>query len=226
MGYYGFYAITIILSLVGFYVSNRLKYKFKKYEKQGLISGLTGVEIAQHMLAHYGISDVKITMGKGTLSDHYNPVTKTINLSPGVYQGRNVAAAAVAAHESGHAVQHAEAYSLLQFRSSIVPVVQVAARMQQFLLIIAFILLNSIPQIMLFTILAFMITTVFSFITLPVEFDASKRALAWLERSNITGRDELQGAKDALHWAAMTYVASALSALVILIYLLLSFNRR
>lgn len=226
MGYYGFYIITILLSLVGFYVSNRLKSKFKKYDREALSSRLSGAEVARKMLEHYGIRDVVITEGNGNLTDHYNPVTKTIKLSPGVYQGRSVAAAAVAAHECGHAVQHADAYTMLKLRSSVVPVVQVASRMQQFLLIAAFVLFNQFPQIMLLTIIAFMITTLFSLITLPVEFDASRRALAWLDSSNITTGAEHEGAKDALHWAAMTYVAAALSALVILMYLIFSFGRR
>lgn len=226
MGYYGFYIVTIALSIIGFYVSNRLKSKFKKYGKIPVRSGMSGAEIARTMLSHYGISDVTVTMGQGSLTDHYNPLTKTVSLSPGVYEGRSVAAAAVAAHECGHAVQHKEAYTMLQFRSSIVPVVQVASRMQQFLLIIAFVLMNQFPQIMLITIAAFMITTLFSLITLPVEFDASKRALAWLDNSNITSGGEYDGAKDALKWAAMTYVAAALSALVILVYLIFSYAGR
>lgn len=226
MAYYGFYIITILLSILGFYVSNRLKSKFKKYSAQGIKSNKSGAEIASEMLSHYGINDVKIIMGKGNLTDHYNPITKTVSLSPGVYQGRNIASSAVAAHECGHAVQHAEAYAMLKFRSSIVPVVQVASRMQQFLLIIAFVLFNQFPQIMLLAIGAFMITFIFSLITLPVEFDASKRALVWLDNSAFTEGKEYDGAKDALNWAAMTYVAAALSALVMLIYLVLSYLGR
>jgi Zn-dependent membrane protease YugP len=222
----GFYIVTILLSIVGFYVSNRLKSKFKKYGNMPVRSGMSGAEVAREMLSHYGINDVKITMGRGTLTDHYNPATKTVSLSPEVYQGRSVAAAAVAAHECGHAVQHADAYAMLQLRSGIVPVVQVAARFQQFALILAFVLLNQFPQIMLLTIGLFMITTLFSFITLPVEFDASKRALAWLDASNSAQGSEYEGAKDALNWAAMTYVAAALSALVILVYLIMSYAGR
>ena len=226
MAYYGFYIITILLSIVGFYVSNRLKSKFKKYEKMPVRSGMTGAEIARAMLTHYGIENVQINLGQGALTDHYNPLTRTVSLSPGVFHGRSVAAAAVAAHECGHAVQHAEAYTMLQLRSGLVPVVQFASRMQQFLLIIAFVLLNQFPQIMLLTIAAFMLTTLFSLITLPVEFDASKRALAWLNDSNQAMGAEYAGAKDALTWAAMTYVAAALSSLVILIYLILNYAGR
>lgn len=226
MGYMGFYIVVGVLSLLGFYVSNRLKSKFRKYGSIPIQTGKSGAEIAREMLSHYGLEGVKITMGKGLLSDHYNPASKTVNLSPEVYQGRSIASAAVAAHECGHAVQHANAYTMLQLRSGIVPVVQAAARMQQFLLIIAFVLLNQFPQIMLITIALFMITTLFSFVTLPVEFDASKRALAWLEQSGVTKGEEHEGAKDALKWAAMTYVAAALSALVILVYLILSYMGR
>lgn len=222
----GFYIITILLSVVGFVISNRLKSKFKKYGNIPIQSGLSGAEVAREMLSHYGIHDVQITMGKGTLTDHYNPATKTVKLSPEVYQGRSIASAAVATHECGHAVQHANAYVFLQLRSGIVPIVQVAAQFQQFALILAFVLLNQFPQIMLLTIALFMITTVFSFITLPVEFDASKRALHWLENSGITHGQEFDGAKDALKWAAMTYVSAALSALVILVYLISSYSGR
>jgi len=226
MAFSGYYAIIILLSVIGFLVSNRLKSKFRKYGNMPLRAGLSGAEVARAMLTQHGINDVKITMGKGTLSDHYNPLNRTINLSPEVYQGRSVAAAAVAAHECGHAVQHAESYAMLQFRSAIVPVVQVAARMQQFLLLGAFVLFNQFPQIMLLTIFAFLITTFFSFITLPVEFDASRRALAWLNKSQLTTGSEQAGAQDALKWAAMTYVAAALSALVMLLYLILRYGRR
>jgi Zn-dependent membrane protease YugP len=226
MAYYGFYFITIVLSIVGFYVSNRLKSKFRKYGNIPVRSGLSGAEIAKNMLSHYGIEDVKIVMGQGTLTDHYNPATKTVSLSQQVFEGRSIAAAAVAAHECGHAVQHVNAYSMLQLRSGIVPVVQIAARLQQIFLLIAFVLLNQFPQVMLFTIALFMITTFFSLVTLPVEFDASRRALVWLDKSGITRETEQEGAKDALKWAAMTYVAAALSSLVMLVYLVLNYMGR
>jgi hypothetical protein len=203
-----------------------LKSKFSKYSKVGLDSGMSGAEVAQKMLEYYGISNVKIVIGQGLLTDHYNPLTKTVSLSPDVYQGRSVSSAAVAAHECGHAVQHATSYPFLKLRSSLVPVVQIASSVQQFLLLIAFMTLSSIPQIMLITVIAFGVTALFSLITLPVEFDASKRALAWLDGTNTAVGREYEGAKDALKWAAMTYVVSALSALVMFVYLLLSFLGR
>ncbi len=221
--YYIYFAIGGLLSLVGMFVSNRLKAKFKKYSQYGLRSGMSGAEVAESMLRHYRIYDVKIVQGQGMLTDHYNPSTKVVSLSPPVYQGRNVAAAAVAAHECGHAVQHANAYSFLQMRSALVPVVNVAAMAQQWLLLAAFLMLNSMPQLMLLTIIAFAITTLFSFITLPVEFDASRRALAWLDSTGVAQGREYDGAKDALWWAAMTYVSAALSALVMLLYLVLRY---
>ncbi len=218
-----YFIIAGALSLVGMLVSGRLKSKFQKYSQVGLRSGMSGKEVAEAMLEHYGIRDVKITMGQGFLSDHYNPMTKVVNLSPDVYQGRSVAAAAVAAHECGHAVQHDTAYSWLKMRSALVPVVNVAATAQQWLLIGAFLLLNSFPQLMLITIIAFAATTLFSFITLPVEFDASRRALVWLNESGVTRGAEHDGAKDALWWAAMTYVSAALSSLVMVLYLVLRY---
>ncbi len=210
--------------MVGMVVSGRLKGKFAQYTQIPLRSGMSGQEVAGAMLSHYGITDVQITMGKGMLSDHYNPVTKIVNLSPQVYQGRSVASAAVAAHECGHAVQHARAYPWLHFRSSIVPFVQVASTAQQFLLLAALAIQNN--TLILVTIAAFAVTTAFAFITLPVEFDASRRALVWLDESGVARGDEYKGAKDALWWAAMTYVSAALSSLVMLIFLILSLNRR
>jgi Zn-dependent membrane protease YugP len=221
--YYVYMAIGGILSLVGMFVSSRLKSKFQKYSRVGLNSGLSGREVAEKMLQDYNIHDVRIVMGQGTLTDHYNPQSKTVSLSPAVYEGRSVAAAAVAAHECGHAVQHATAYSMLQMRSALVPVVSVAARAQQWLLLAAFLLLNSFPSLMLITIVAFAVTTLFAFVTLPVEFDASRRALVWLDNSGMTHGAEHEGAKDALWWAAMTYVSAALSSLVMLVYLVLRY---
>lgn len=220
------YAIVILFSIAGFAVSSMLKSKFSKYSKVGLSSGMSGAEVAGKMLNYYGINDVKIVIGQGMLTDHYNPLTKTVSLSPDVFEGRSISAAAVAAHECGHAVQHATAYPFLKMRSSLVPVVQIASSLQQFLLIIAFITLSSIPQIMLITVIAFGITALFSLITLPVEFDASRRALAWLNGSSTAVGREYDGAKDALKWAALTYVVAALSALVMFIYLLLRFMNR
>lgn len=219
----GYILIAGVFSLIGMYVSGRLKAKFKKYSRVRLSAGMTGRDVAEAMLRHYNIHDVRVVQGKGMLTDHYNPATKTVSLSPAVYQQDSVAAAAVAAHECGHAVQHATAYSMLQFRSNIVPLVQISAQFQQWALIIAFLLLNQFPAIMLITIGLFAITALFSLVTLPVEFDASRRALAWLDETGVTRGNQYEGAKDALHWAAMTYVAAALSALVMVAYLVMRY---
>lgn len=218
-----FNVLAIVLSIGGWLVNNKLQSKFKKYSQDDLISGRSGKEIAERMLSHYGINDVQVLSSEGFLSDHYNPANKTVNLSPEVYGGHSVASAAVAAHECGHAVQHAQSYAMLKLRSAIVPVVRVASFLQQFLLMLAFMLANTFPSLLLGTIIVFFITTAFSFITLPVEFDASNRALAWLEGTNETQGKEFAGAKDALKWAAMTYVAQALSSLVLLITLILRY---
>ena len=224
MGYTGFYILTAVLSFIGMAVSSRLKNKFNRYSQVGLRNRMSGKEIAETMLRHYGIHDVQVVMGQGFLSDHYNPRTKTVSLSPAVYEGRSVAAAAVAAHECGHAVQHDTEYSWLQFRSAIVPIVSIASSYQQYLLMIA--LMTTIPSLILVAIVAFLVTTIFSFVTLPVEFDASNRALAWLEEAGVTVGEEHDGAKDALWWAAMTYVSAALASLVSLIYLVLAYASR
>ena len=224
--YMMYYGLTIVLTFIGMFISNRLKSKFKKYSQVGIASGMSGKEVAEAMLNYYNIHDVKVLMGKGFLSDHYNPMTKTVNLSPNVYQGRNVAAAAVAAHECGHAVQHATAYNMLTMRSTLVPFVKYASMAQGYLLIFAFMMAATIPGLMLVVIAAFAITTLFSFVTLPVEFDASRRALVWLDESQVTQGEEYDGAKDALWWAAMTYVSAALSSLVILLYLVMRYASR
>jgi Zn-dependent membrane protease YugP len=223
-GYMGYMVVALILSFAGMYISGRLKSKFKKYNQMPTSSGLSGAEVAQTMLQHYRIGDVKIVEGRGFLSDHYNPLTRTVSLSPEVYKSRSVAAAAIAAHECGHAVQHATAYSMLQFRSKMVPFVKAASTAQQWLLLAAFLLFGSFPQLMLIVIVAFTITTLFSFVTLPVEFDASRRALVWLDHSGVARGREYDGAKDALWWAAMTYVSAALSSLVMLLYLILRYS--
>ncbi len=225
-GYMGYMILTAILSFVGMGISSRLKSKFRKYAQVGLRSGQSGKEIAEAMLRHYNIPDVRVVEGKGFLSDHYNPMTKTVSLSPDVYQGRSVSAAAVAAHECGHAVQHDTAYSMLQLRSAIVPAVKYASMAQQYLLMFALMMFSTIPQLLLVVIIAFAVTTLFSFITLPVEFDASKRALAWLDETGTVHGAEYDGAKDALKWAAMTYVAAALSSLVILLFLIMRYVGR
>lgn len=215
--------ITGVMSMVGMYISGRLKSKFNYYSQIGLRSGKSGQEIAKEMLEYYGIPDVRVVEGEGFLSDHYNPATKTVSLSPDVYRGRSVAAAAVAAHECGHAVQHDTSYSMLELRSSLVPFVKYASAAQQWLLIMALMMLGTIPQLLLVVIIAFAVTTAFSFVTLPVEFDASKRALAWLDETGVTQGEEYDGAKDALWWAAMTYVSAALASLVTLLYLVMRY---
>lgn len=218
-----FNILALVLSGIGYLIQNRLRSKFSHYAGIGIRSNQSGKDIAEQMLRHYGIHDVRVLESQGFLSDHYNPMDKTVNLSPDVYHGRSIASAAVAAHECGHAVQHDTAYAMLQLRSKIVPVVKIASMAQQFLLMAAFMLANVFPTLLLVTIVAFMITTLFSLITLPVEFDASKRALVWLNETGSTRGEEYDGAKDALKWAAMTYVASALSSLVMLIFLILRY---
>jgi Zn-dependent membrane protease YugP len=224
-----YFIILGFFSLIGFVISNRLKSKFNHYSRIGISSGMTGSEVAATMLDHYGIQDVKIVQGKGFLSDHYNPRTKTVSLSPQVFQGRSIASAAVAAHECGHVVQHATAYNMLTFRSNLVPVVQFSSRIQQFLFF-GFIFgvgAGMTGNLLLIILTAtFGITALFSLITLPVEFDASRRALAWLDSSGVARGEEYDGAKDALWWAAMTYVSQALASLVIFLYFLMSFMGR
>lgn len=225
-GAYMFYMLLgVVGSVVGMILSNRLKSKFEKYSQVPLDNQMSGKEVAEKMLRDNGISDVKITSVDGFLSDHYNPSDKTINLSPAVYSGRSVAAAAVAAHETGHALQHATAYPMLKFRSALVPAVKIAATAQQFLLMLALGALGATGNktILLITIFAFLVTTLFSLITLPVEFDASNRALAWLDSSGVATNRQHDGAKDALWWAAMTYVAAALSAIAMLVFLVLRY---
>jgi uncharacterized protein len=222
------YLIGILGTIIGGLISSRLKSKFQQYSQVSLRNGMSGREIAEAMLRHYGIYDVKVQLSEGFLSDHYNPADKTVNLSETVYNGRSVSAAAVSAHECGHAVQHATSYAALGFRSAIVPIVKVSSNMQQFLLIGVALLASSAfgKTMMLITLICFGVTTLFSLVTLPVEFDASNRALKWLESTNITTPDEQVGAKDALWWAAMTYVAAAMAALMSFVYLLMQYNRR
>ena len=214
--------ITVVFTLIGMVISNRLKSKFKHYSQVRMSNGKSGAEVAADMLRHFGITDVKIAMGQGMLTDHYNPVKKEVRLSPEVYQGRSVAAAAVAAHECGHAVQHDKGYAWLKMRSALVPVVQISSRLQNILLMFAlggFAAGLGGQTILLITCAVFGVTALFSLITLPVEFDASNRALAWLDQSGYARGSEYAGAKDALWWAAMTYVVAALSALAIFIFL-------
>jgi len=214
-------------SMVGGYVSNTLKKKFAKYSTVGVRSGMSGKDVAEDMLRHYNINDVRVVQGKGMLTDHYNPKTKTVSLSPDVYNGRHVSAAAVAAHEVGHAVQHDTNYPMLQMRSSLVPLVNMASKALSVLMLIAFSMMNQFPQLMLITVIAFALTSLFSIVTLPVEFDASNRALNWLDETGVAQGAEYDGAKDALKWAAMTYVAAALSSILMLLYLIFTYaNRR
>ncbi|MBT8261369.1 MAG: zinc metallopeptidase [Bacteroidia bacterium] len=218
----GYYILAGVIFLVSMLVSNRLKSKFKKYSKVQLQNGMSGKEIAEKMLRDNGIYDVQVVSVQGMLTDHYNPKTKTVNLSEGVYLQRNAAAAAVAAHECGHAVQHATAYGWLQMRSSIVPMVGIASKLSNFVIMAGLVLTFSGIAfgnwIFLVGIGLFAMTTVFSFITLPVEYDASNRALAWLQNNNMVNQQEYSGAKDALKWAARTYVVAALGSLATLIY--------
>jgi len=221
-----YYLIIGVFAGIGWLASSRLKSKFEKYTKMPTENGESGAQVAQNMLNYFGINDVKIVQGQGMLTDHYNPLTKTISLSPEVHNGRHVSAAAVAAHECGHAVQHADAYSMLTLRSKLVPVVQISSKLQQFLFMAAmFGLASSVggPYIMLALVITFGMTALFSLITLPVEFDASRRALVWLDESGTTLGANYDGAKDALTWAAMTYLVQALSALTLFFYFLLRY---
>lgn len=229
----GYYVIGGLIFLISSFVSNRLKSKFKHYSKLSLQNGMSGAEIAKKMLKDNNIHDVKVISVSGSLTDHYNPGNKTVNLSESVYSHRNAAAAAVAAHEVGHAVQHATAYSWLQTRSKIVPVVGIASKFSNIVLMAGLALsatgsaLGS--MIFLLGIVLFGVTTAFTFVTLPVEYDASNRALAWLENSpGMLTQEEHAGAKDALKWAARTYLVAALGSLATLMYFVMKYmgNRR
>ena len=219
-----FYIIIGVIALASWVVSNTLKNKFKKYSKVHLRNGMSGAEIAEKMLADHGIRDVKVVSTAGMLTDHYDPRNKTVNLSAGVYSQRNAAAAAVAAHEVGHAVQHAQAYEWLTMRSKLVPMVSVSSRFSQWLVIGGLILgaaseNTGIGFYIAIVGLGFMaLATAFSFITLPVEYDASNRALAWLKNKNMVSQQEYAGSKDALKWAARTYLVAALGSLAMLLY--------
>jgi Zn-dependent membrane protease YugP len=216
-----------LLMLVSWLVSNRLKNKFEKYSKLQLQNGMSGAEIAEKMLADHGIRDVRVISTPGQLTDHYNPVDKTVNLSESVYNQRNAASAAVAAHECGHAVQHATAYSWLTMRSKLVPIVSVASSYVQWILIGGILMMQTFPQLLLIGIVIFAATTLFSIVTLPVEYDASNRALAWLENKRMLTHQEHDGAKDALKWAARTYVVAAIgSVATLLYYVMIYMNRR
>ncbi len=222
----GYMLLAGLIMLFSWLVSSRLKSKFELYSKLQLQNGMSGREIAEKMLADNGIRDVKVISVEGQLTDHYNPADKTVNLSEGVYNQRNAAAAAVAAHECGHAVQHATAYSWLTMRSQLVPIVNVASTYMQWILIAGILMVRTFPQLLLVGIVIFAATTVFSIITLPVEYDASNRALAWLENKKMLTREEQAGAKDALKWAARTYVVAAIGSIATLLYYISIYNNR
>lgn len=223
----GAYLIMILIMLASWLVGKQLKNKFEKYSKTPLQSNLSGREVAEMMLRDHGIADVKVISVPGQLTDHYNPANKTVNLSEPVYHARNAAAAAVAAHEVGHAVQHATAYSWLQMRSKLVPVVSVASQWMQWILLGGILLVNTFPQLLLFGIVLFAMTTVFSIVTLPVEYDASNRALAWMTQRGVVTSSEHSMSADALKWAARTYVVAALASIgTLLYYVMIYLNRR
>ncbi len=224
----GIYLLTILFGVIGMAISWRLKSKFQEYSQTPLESNFSGKEIAEKMLRDNGIYDVNVISVEGQLTDHYNPTDRTVNLSADVYHGRNAASAAVAAHECGHAVQHARAYAFLQFRSSMVPMLNVANGFMPILLMVGMMILYSTGNTLVLTIgvALFAMATLFSFVTLPVEFDASNRALAWIKENGIVTSKEYALSKDALWWAAMTYVVAALGMLAQLLYYLNLLNGR
>lgn len=221
-----YWILFISIAIISYIVQSSLQNKFEKYSKMGLSNGMTGREVAEKMLRDNGIYDVRVTSTSGMLTDHYNPANKTVNLSEGVYNSCSVAAAAVAAHECGHAVQHARAYAPLRMRSALVPVVQFSSSIMSWVLLGGILLVNSFPQLLLFGICLFAMTTLFSFITLPVEIDASRRALVWLSGAGITNAYNHNQAKDALKSAAYTYVVAALGSLATLIYYISIYTNR
>lgn len=225
----GYLILAGAIMLFSWLVSSRLKSKFEHYSQLHLQNNMSGAEIAEKMLADNGIRDVRVISTPGQLTDHYNPVDKTVNLSEAVYNQRNAAAAAVAAHECGHAVQHAVGYQWLTMRSKLVPFVNVASTYMQWILLAGIIMLKSFPGLLLVGIILFAATTIFSIVTLPVEYDASNRALAWLKNKNMLNPAEYAGAEDSLKWAARTYVVAALGSIATLLYYLsiyLGGNRR
>lgn len=221
-----YWILFISIALLSWIVQANLQSKFKRYSRIPLSSGLTGREVAEKMLRDSSISDVKVTSTSGHLTDHYNPATLTVNLSDSVYRERSIAAAAVAAHECGHAIQHAYGYAPLRMRSALVPVVSFASQWMQWLLLAGILTVTIFPGILLGGIVLFALTTLFSFITLPVELDASRRAIIWLESARITSGEEQTAARNALRAAAYTYVAAALSSLATLVYYVMIFLAR
>lgn len=220
------YLIGIVFAAIGWLVQMQLKNKFALYSKMTLLNKLSGKEIAERMLKEHSIYDVKVISVGGQLTDHYNPANKTVNLSNDVYHGRSAASAAVAAHEVGHAVQHANAYAMLGFRSAIVPIVNVAGTLMPWILMAGVLLLSRFPGLLLAAIVMQAIITLFTLVTLPVEFDASGRALSWMQSNGIVVSQEYDAAKDALKWAAMTYVVAALAAVAQLVYLISRYSSR
>ncbi len=227
--YMGYWILAGILFLLGTAVSGQLKRKFHKYSQIPLSEGLSGKEVAERMLHENGIYDVQVVSVGGFLSDHYNPANRTVNLSPDVYAGRSISAAAVAAHECGHAIQHAQAYSMLKFRSALVPIVNVTTSISQWVLLAGLGVLGfggGNQTVLLIGIALFAFSTLFSLVTLPVEYDASNRALKWMETTGLTHRAEHDQAADALKWAARTYLVAAISAIATLVYYILVFTNR
>ncbi len=226
--YMGYYVLAGIMFLVGMIVSGRLKRKFREYSEVPLQRGLSGKEVAEKMLQDNGIYDVRVVSVQGFLSDHYNPMEKTVNLSPEVYAGRSISAAAVAAHECGHAVQHATAYSMLMLRSKLVPVVQISTTLSQWVILAGLGLMfgQGNQMLLLAGIILFAMSTIFSLVTLPVEYDASRRALRWMDTTGLTSRQEHDQAADALKWAARTYLVAAVSSVASLLYYILIFLNR
>lgn len=222
----GAYIIGIVVMLIGMAVQFNLKKKFKRYSEVQLASGLTGAQVAEKMLHDHGIYDVKIMSVEGQLTDHYNPLTKTVNLSEAVYQGHSSASAAIAAHEVGHAVQHATSYKWLQMRSQLVPVTQVASGIVPFVLMGGVLLINAFPQLLLLGIVLFSLVTLFTVVTLPVEVDASRRAIAWINNKKVVTPEESEGAKDALKWAAYTYFVAAIGSIATLLYYISIYSGR
>ena len=223
----GSYVIAGLIMLVSWLVSNQLKNRFEKYSRTPLQNGMSGREIAERMLADHGITNVKVISVPGQLTDHYNPANRTVNLSEPVYHARNAASAAVAAHEVGHAVQHATAYSWLEMRSKLVPAVSFVSHWLQWVLLGGILLINTFPQLLLIGIVLFALTTLFSLVTLPVEYDASNRALAWMTNRGIVTSSEHAMSADALKWAARTYVVAAIGSIGTLVYYVMVYlNRR
>ena len=220
------WVIFIGFTVISWLISHQLKSRFQKYSKIPTANGMTGRDVVEKMLRDNGVTGVKIGSVEGMLTDHYNPVNKTINLSRDVYYGNSIAAAAVAAHETGHALQHAKGYSMLKLRSTLVPAVEFASHWVQWILLAGIILVDTFPNLLLIGIALFAMTTLFSIITLPVEIDASHRALAWLRNSGITTYESQESAKDALKWAAYTYVIAALSSLATLLYYIMIYLGR